>query len=318
MPKVRPVELDLWFNAEDGFIDLAQSASLVNRIFLRQGMQFAVESITLFAAPETAANQTVTIHRLPNHWPMLNSWVRCYHAWRDSQDQVLEDNPSIAAAYRDFKVCFNTAHAPNPSNNNWSNKLPIGYAISGGTASYEWQASQVAIPNDPVAGATEEYFLHSLGTDAAASGPGAGDGSKGMIHGYALARSRPQTQDPNVPETESWLIELFDLGDNDTEIWTNVREKNDEPPYLIDQDSGTEYYPGGGNQGQDAGEQAADLQCTQFQRSARAPGFFANCGLLAVVGTQSEGDDLADARIRIRMVPGMYKGFMARPMQDVN
>ena len=315
MAKVKPAELDMWFDAQTGFIDLAQSASLVNRISLRQGMQYGIESIALFGSPGQTTAQSVTIHRLPNHWPMLNAWVRAYSAWQRSEHQVLEDNPSLSAAYRDFKICFNSAHAPNEFSH-WSNKLPLGYAISGGTSAYEWRASQIAIPNDSTPGVTEEYFMHAIGDDLAPSAPSADDGSKGMIHGYAQARSRPQISDPNVVTSESWLIQAFDDGDNDTEIWENVRSKNNEPPYLIDTEpSGAEFYPGGANQGQSAGEQASDLQVTQYQRVAGSPGFLANCGLLAVVGT---GDNLDTARIRIRMMPGMHRGFMARPMRDVN
>lgn len=319
MKKIRPMELDLWFDAESGFVDLAQAASLVNRVSLRQGYQYAVDSISLYGTPGSTANQSVTVHRLPNHWPMVNSWVRSYHAWKQQQDEkVIDDNPSLPAHYRDFKICFNTAHAPTTSGASWNvNKLPLGYAISGGTASYEWMASQIVIPNDAgVPGQTEEYFLHVLGDDLPPTGVGAGDGSMAMIHGYAQARSRPQTQDPNVVTSSSWLIEMFDDGDNSEEIWTNVRVKNNEPPYLIDQEpSGAEYYPGGANQGQTAGEQAADLQCTQYQRVSHSPGFLANCGLLAVVGS---GDTLDSARIRIRLVPGPYKGLLARPMHEVN
>lgn len=316
MAKIRPVELDLWFDATDGYIDLAQSASLVNRISLRQGYQYAVESITLFGKTDLTTNQSFTVMRLPNHWPMINAWVRCYEAWRKQEKAVLEDNPSLKAGYNDFKVGFNAGHRPN-SASNWTNKLPIGYVITGGgAAAYEWQASQIALPNDGgTPGLTEEYWMHVLGDDVAASAPGADDGTKGMIHGYAEARARPQTQDPNVVSTESWLIQMFDVGADSDEIWINVREKNDEPPYLIDQESGAEYYPGGANQGSDLGEQCADLQVTQFTRQSRAQGFLANCGLLYCNGT---GDSLDDALVRIRLVPGFYKGFMARPMHEVN
>lgn len=317
MAKIRPVELDLWFDAESGFIDLAQSASLVNRISLRQGYQYAVESITLFGKTDQTSNQTFTVMRLPNHWPMINSWVRCYEAWRQQEQTVLEDNPSLNAGYSDFKVAFNASHRPNPASNWASNKLPIGYAIAAGTATdaYEWQASQVVIPNDVSPGDTTEYWMHVLGTDVAESGPGLNDGTKAMIHGYAQARSRPQTQEPNIVSSESWLVSMFDVGMDQEEIWTNVREKNDEPPYLIDQETGLEYYPGGALQGSSLGEQCADLQVTQYSRQSTARGFLANCGLLSCSGV---GDNMDDALVRIRLVPGFYKGFMARPMHEVN
>jgi hypothetical protein len=315
MPKkIKPVELDMWYSASSGFVDLAQSASLVNRVSLRQGYQYAVDSVTLFQSSTSDAVHQVQLYRLPNHWPMVNSWVRCFEAWRKQERQVVEDNPSIKARYNDFKVCFNASHAPNASSN-WTNKLPEGYAITGGTTAYEWQCSQIAVPNDPSPGSTEEYFMHVLGADAAPSSPGTHDGSKGMINGYAKARSRPQTQDPNVVSSESWLIDMFDLGDNDTEIWTNVREKNDEPPYLIDQETGSQYYPGGGNQGSNIGEPVAYLQTSQYQRQASVGGFLANCGLLNVEGS---GTNIGDCLLRIRLVPGMYKGFMARSMHEVN
>lgn len=314
MKKIRPVELDLWFTGATGFIDIAQSASLINRISLRQGFQYAVDSITLFQASGKTTLNECQVYRLPNHWPMINSWVRCFEAWREQEKQVSEDNPSLVARYNDFKICFNVTHVPNTASN-WTNKIPEGYALTGGTAQYEWQASQIAIPNDPTPGATEEYFLHVLGADQGASAPGADDGSLGMINGYAKARSRPQTQDPNVVSSESWLISMFDLGDNDTEIWTNIREKNDEPPYLIDQETGYQYYPGGGNQGSDLGEMVCDLQVSQYQRQSMSGGFLANCGLLSVNGA---GDDIADCLLRVRLVPGPYRGLMARSMHEVN
>jgi hypothetical protein len=304
--------------AGTSYCDIGQMASLINRKALRQGMQYAVQDATLFASSGVvggAGQNTCTIERLPHHWSAVNAWVKAFNLWRESEDQVLDIAPSLAGKYRDYKVFMDATHA-NQSNQLAGNLCPVGFGDYGitdpvlGTVNYEWDASQIVIPNDPGAtptpGATEEYFMHVVGGDN-------GDKSKGMIHGYAQSRARPVSPDPNTVAATGWMIQSMDVGDNLDEIETNVRGANRETPYYLNGDagSGIEYYPGGSQVG--GLEFVADLSTTQYQTQKSTGSFLANCGMLKITTTGDEAPLL-----RIRLAPGDYKGLMARPMQDVN
>ena len=71
--KIKTMERDFWFNLnpaveatvnDDYYIDLAQCASLVNRVSLRQGMEYVVESVTVV----TNGACNIGVFRIPEHW----------------------------------------------------------------------------------------------------------------------------------------------------------------------------------------------------------------------------------------------------------
>lgn len=318
--KIPPMELDIWIELPASgtiYADIGQMSSLINRKSLRQGMQYAVADCTLFASSGVVGGvgqNTAILERLPHNWAAVNAWVKAYELWRESEQQVLDISPSIAGRYRDFKVFMDNVHA-NQANQNQNNACPVGYGDYGlthptlGDLQYEWDASQIAIPNDPLAtppATTEEYFLHMVGDNN-------GVKSKSIIKGYATSRSRPVSPDPNTPALTGWMVQSMDVGDNLEEIEQNVRGANRETPYYLNGDAGSavEYYPGGSQVG--GLEFVADLSTTQYQTQKSSGGFMANLGLIKIETTGTES-----ALLRIRLVPGPYKGLMARPMQDVN
>lgn len=319
--KLKTMELDYWFELAAGsespssgvdHIDLAQVASLVNRVFIRQGQQFYVQSVEVVGDGDSL----VTVYRLPYHWPMANGWEKSFALWRESQDQVLDIEPTIAAKWRDFKIHMDGIHSAATFANNL---LPIGYGITGTNSVYEWMPSEIQIPNNSAPGATDAFFLHALGDD---TGVVAGD-SKGLVHGYALSRSRPVPDDPNVPANRGWMNQLFDDGDNLGEIRSDLREENDEPPYLMGIDGEVEeYYPGGSGQAV-----LPQIECSLATRSSffsatqYGKGFLAPCGLLRIGWSYSGSEDgsfPAGLYLRVTLAAGAAKGIMARPMKDVN
>ena len=62
------------------YIDLSQCASLVNRRFYRQGINWAVSSMKLFTSAGTVAE--VLISKLPETWVMSNAWMKGFKACR--------------------------------------------------------------------------------------------------------------------------------------------------------------------------------------------------------------------------------------------
>jgi len=338
--KIKTMERDFWFNLNpaasslpDGgavnanyYIDLAQCASLVNRVSLRQGMEYVVESVTVV----TNGGCNIGVFRIPEHWSAINAWEKAYHVWRESQNQVLDDNPTIAARYRDFKVLYDSAHSAS------NNLIPLGYDIVGTAgAMYDWDSSEIQIPNDPAGGTTTAFPLFMLGDDTVTR--------KGIIHGYAMSRSRPQQQDPNLPAaSESWMIDAFDVGENLDEIIGDVRDENQEPPYVIGENASIkEFYPGGEHQGIQQwtvggmNPSAGTLESVISLRAGpsgmaiqNSPGFVAPLGLLKITvdadgltesssGPFVEGD-LPSLLLKVTMAPGGYKGLLAQGMREVN
>ncbi len=350
--KIKTVERDFWFNLNFNggsgshsvteqmvFVDLAQCASLVNRISLRQGMQYVVESIEFY----TNGKMNASVWRLPEHWPLLNAWEKTFHAWKDQQKEAAREAglESTQARYNDFKIFMNTEHAQGGTG---ANLVPSGYtAIPPGTGGYDWNPSQVVVPNDGgIAGNTQEYYIHALGADNAGANP-----SKGMILAYAESRSRPHESDPNIVDVVSGGLfgEMEDVGESMPEVIGNLQEANQQPPYIVDNDTANEYYPGGVNQGTlaialngyDPELHLEDVISINsgFATSSKfgtasevVPGFVAPCGLL---GIQYHAEDLVDPSsgplepdyfpslmMRITLAPGHYKGFLAQSMQEAN
>lgn len=286
------------------FIDIPQCYSLVNRLFCRQGVQVAIAGISVIGSSDSK----ISIARLPESWPCINGWEKGYHIWRESQDQVLDLEPGIAGRYADFKVFMNSAHQVAGVA---GNLLPQSFAVSfGGSEVYDWDASTIQIPNDPATGQTAEYNFHVVGASTPVS--------KGLISGYASSRARPQQIDPNVVDhsgNEGWMREAFDVGEDLDDIREDIEDDNDSPPYVVGAPgSALSFYPGGTQQG------GLQLETVMFTRDGlgtqtHSGGFTAPCGLLRVVAASDPGTDVV---LKITLMPGDYKGVMARGMREVN
>lgn len=341
MAKVKSMERDFWFDLnpanENGvvnfisYVDLAQIASLVNRVSLRQGMEYVVESMEVI----TNGSGTIAVFRLPEHWPLLNSWEKTFHAWKDQQKEAAHEAglESTMARYNDFKIFFDTVHARAGIG---SNLIPISYtAIPPGTGGYDWNPSQVVVPNDNgVASNTQEYYIYALGADNTGANQ-----SKGMILAYAESRSRPHESDPNIVDVVSGGLfgEMEDVGESMPEVIGNLQEANQQPPYIVDNDSADEYYPGGANQGTISPWGGLPL-VGQLEDILKVRGgtsglgtdvlgsFVAPCGLLKIVGDMSvtavstpwQAEAVPSALLRITLAPGTYKGLLAQSMQEAN
>jgi len=326
------------------YLDLMQIHSLVNRVGTRQGHLVGVQSIEIGVQP--GGSCTAAIWRLPHTWSCVNAWEKTMRMWLRQQNDAIEEAglESTIARYRDFKIYMNDQHSDLGFSNNL---LPAGFVRQNAldTASdYEWEASRVVLPNEGgVPGDTEERTLFMVGDD---------DGfSNGMIVAYAQSRSRPQTEDPNIVEVDTGGLfgEMFDVGMDDTQIIENVQQDNNEPPYLISQNTDIEYYPGGAFQGSQVstitGPQAVtygqgfgglqlhdilSVNANTTRNTDTCGSLLAPCGLLCIqlqasgVGSQSgplsppNGDVNAPFWMKITLAAGDYQGIFALDMKDVN
>lgn len=312
--------------AEDArYIDIGQVHSLVNRFSARQGFAWVVDSIEIGVQGGGAFE--AAIYRLPQHWPCVNAWEKTMRHWLEQQDDALDAAglESRVCRYRDFKIFYDAVHA---NGGTALNLLPSGFlAVAPPTGGYDWNASQVVVPNDGgVAGNTQEYFLHMLGNDNPGANP-----SKGMIKAYADSRTRPFTDDPNIVDVPSGGLfgEMEDVGEIMDEVTLNAVGSNDQPPYVIDVDTADEFYPGGANQGNLDG-QFVDLLAVnagQNYNTDTCGSFIAPAGLIkirynatgvAVPGVPEPGDMPYGIWLKMKLVPGEYKGAMALSMQELN
>ncbi len=306
-----------------------QCHSLVNRLFARQGMNVLIENLEIGVQP--GGQFEATVFRLPQNWSCVNAWEKGMALWMKQQRETAEQSglESTYARYRDFKVRFDSAHDPA------NNLIPAGFVIddvASTSDAYEWQSSQVVIPNDGGSGTTTERTLHMLGPDVGTSA--------GLIQAYAESRSRPFVVDPNKPDVVSGGLfgEMFDVGEDNEEIVDNLQDRNNEPPYLIYRNVANEAYPGGSFQGIGPSNASGTVLQGQFvdiiavnagqNYNTDSTGMFAApCGLIKIV-LNSTGvlpqtpADLGDAPFsiwcKVTLSSGHYQGIAAQPMQEVN
>jgi len=313
--KPQPAVTRLWFHIDPtnttNFIDLALATSAANRRFLRQGTTFAVAGMTLHTASTVTGEFDVS--KVPDTWMAHQSHKKSKMLWMKSQDQILDDQPTIAARYRDFKVYLDSDMVGAPLQSaaaapavDGTILLPVDrrdFTAKPG----EWIYSAIQLPVDGGAAAPLERTMHFVGPDAGAS--------LGMISGYGLSRSRPQNIEPNTPTTGGWMNDVFDVADNLDEIRLDITDDNDVPPYRVGPDSGAgsdlEFYPGGvNNQPSAALHTVGFVSGTTVGGKTRIEGGTFNCGLIRfdwnLLDTGASSMYLA-----VDLMPGMNKGYLA-------
>lgn len=314
--KIPPMDMKFVFElatvGRTDYLDIGQIVSLVNRKAARQGYEYFVSNIEIITNGDFLAE----VSTLPQSWTCSNAWVKSFKLWQESQDQVLDvEGRDILGKYADFKIYYDSTHK---AAGVAGNLRPYGFAIAAGGATYKWDPSTYQVPNDPVGGTTTEYTIHGIGPSTA--------NSLGMISGYAASRARPQQNDPNVVDhltAEDWMLNLFDVGENLTEIREDIEDDNDAPPYLLGAPgSQLEYYPGGTLQAPTHESFLQDILATRAGTSLAMDStgpFTAPCGLIRLdTSTVVGGQDPTFVTMFVELSPGPYKGILARPMQDVN
>ncbi len=312
--KIQPAVTRLWFNIDPentlNFVDLSLAASAANRRFYRQGTTWAVAGMSLHVGaddPTDLPTGDFTVSKVPDTWVAKNAHSKAKALWMKSQDQVLDDQPSIAAKYRDFKVYLDAEMvgasiqgiSADPAQNG-EIMLPVD---SGDfpTKIGEWVYSTIQLPDAGGSAPPTEITMHMVGADD-------GD-SRGVITGYGLSRSRPYDVDPNVPTSGGWMNDVFDVADNLDEIRDDAHNNNDEPPYRVgDPTSALEYYPGGVNNQPDAALHSISfVSSTTVGGKTPVEGGMFGCGLMRF---DWDIRGAASIYLAVDLVPGHYKGYL--------
>jgi len=301
-------------------VDLSQVASLVNRRFYRQGINWAVAGFKIFT--QTGYEGTISVSKLPNTWTLSNSWEKSFRAWTKMNNEALAEAPSVRPKFLDFKVYANARHH---TAGFAANLLPI--SSDGTYAAGEWESSKLRIPDTTIAGNTREREIVAVG----ASYPGAGASglnAVSMIEGYAASRGLPDVLDPNTPDDaadadgiapENWMSALFNEGTEQTdEVIQDMITENNIAPYPFENDgtSTDTQYPGGANQG--TGLEIHDnmnVQTTTIGGNTYLKGGNFPCGLIEFLFTNS--GTVGAVGIQIDLVPGDHRGYLCEPMTEM-
>lgn len=305
-PKIEPAVLRMSFDIDPDvlYLDLSQCASIYNRKFYRQGLNWAVAGIT-FVDETGGADGPVEVSTLPTTWVCANAWVKSFSAWNKMNREAMQETESIRPAYYDFKIHFDTSHVAGGFDDNIR---PVGWDGIPTNIVGEWDASIFVIPTvNPATtpGATADFFAKMCqGSDTAA---------KGLIEGYQDSRSVPNSPDPLIPGdmNENWLSQIFSQGTRQTiNVLEDLEERNDQTPYDLYR------YPGGDQLPDGLSGQIVDtVQFTGTTVSSRnrVGGFTAPCGLIRI--NQLSGRTL---RMYVDLVPGTHDGYMCQPMTEMN
>ena len=303
------------------FVDLSQCASLVNRRFYRQGINWAVSSIKVLSTQFTG---TVTIAKLPETWVMSNAWEKGFRVWQRMNNEALEESESVRPRFLDFKIYANSFHHGLGFEENLLPVSTAGIATPG-----EWTASSVKIPyTDNSPGNIADRELIAVGGNYSGAGF-SGKNAVSLIEGYANSRGLPAVADPNAPgdaadadgiSPENWMSALFNEGTNqDDRVLGDMITENNIAPYPFENDGVhiDTMYPGGANQM--TGLQVHDREfatTTTIGGTTRLKGGMFPCGLLNFEFVTEEGP-LPELILQIDLVPGSHRGYLCEPMTEM-
>jgi len=332
--KIQPSQLTLTFATASipagptvsNYIDLSQVASLVNRRFYRQGINWAVAGMKIIT-PAGFVGQ-VAVNKLPNTWVMSNAWEKSFRAYMRMNKEALEENESVRPRFLDFKVFADATHAQLGVA---ANLLPVSvgdHLIAGTATAGEWEMSKAIIPFGPASPAnTNEVEFIATGV----SYPGAGASgldAVSIIEGYAASRGLPDINDPNVPDDssdasgstpENWITAMFNEGtDQDSEVLADMLVQNNKAPYPFENDgvNNDTMYPGGANQL--VGMQIHSIENvtgTTIGGTTRIKGGNFPCGLINIDATNT--GTTGNLVIEIDLVPGNHRGYLCEPMTEM-
>ncbi|AXF52731.1 MAG: putative capsid protein [Cressdnaviricota sp.] len=316
-------------NAVTDYIDLSQVASLVNRRFYRQGINWAVAGIKVLNAG--GFQGSMVIQKLPNTWVMSNAWEKGFRAWQKMNREAMEEVASIRPKFMDFKIFADSDHHAAGVG---ANLLPVNYAA--GLASIntatpgEWDYSTFEIPlsdANPANSVTRDV----IAVGANYPGPGAsGNFAVSLIEGYAASRALPDIRDPNMPDdasdasgsvAENWQSALFNEGTTqDSEVIQDLETQNNQAPYPFENDGIhlDTMYPNGANQL--SGLEIHDVEFvtgTTIGGTTRFKGGNFPCGLIAISNYQTSEGGPFPTIIQIDLIPGNHRGYLCEPMTDM-
>lgn len=313
---MQPAQLDLYFktdmntsNDSRSYIDTAKELSKVNRRLYEQGRMYAYQGLT-FVWRQSAANVATiecTVRTAGNTWIVQNAFVKGKALWDQMQDLVLDDNPSVAGKWHDYKIQLWGGQST-------ARQLDALDAAGDAYKAGEWNMATYVMPQhevDPATGeplAAAEFTAVLIGDDTSTK--------RSLVKAYEESRSTVQSPMPNAPAAlaDSFFSLLTDTGSQEPELADVIVDENDTPPYDLDE------YPGSStNAATPVAVSYAAISASEVD--GRIGPFIAPCGLIELDikgfgadGVEIPSNEMPEIEILLHVAPGMYKGTASVPM----
>ena len=332
MKKIQPAVDTLQFDFTiptntSKYIDLSQCASLVNRRFYRQGLNWVVGGFKFISAPTQG---TVAIGKLQNTWITSGSWEKSMRVWSRMNEEALDES-TVRPRFLDFKIYADAGHHTAGFDANL--KPVVGTIGALSTADVgEWEPSKIVVPNTAGAvGAVNNFEIIATGANYPGAGA-SGLNAVSMVEGYAASRSLPDVLDPNTPTDaadangatpQNWMSALFNDGTSqDDAVLSDMISENNVAPYPFENGpivGGGIYtdtqYPGGANQlNLMQLHDASGITGTTIGGDTMLRGGNFPCGLVRIDWT---GDAPLDGILLINLVPGPHRGYLCESMLEM-
>ena len=321
--KMQPAITDLSFTIPAGggtttdarsYIDTAKELSKCNRRLYSQSRMYGYQGLTFIwrAAADAGTQQLSSIQcsvrTAGNTWVVQNAHTKGHALWNQMQELVLEDNPSVAGKWHDFKCLLSLQHVQ-------TRVLGCEDGAGNPYLDGEWNTSTYVMPQHEVDGAgnpkpADEFDAVLIGDDTGSTN------KRSLVKAYQESRATVFPDAPNTPValTTSFFNLLTDSGSQEPELATVIRDENDNPPYSLDE------YPGGAvNGGVPVTVGYGAISPTEVD--GRIGGFIAPCGLLEIeiigydqYGVQFPVASMPEIGLLLHVAPGSYKGVAAIPM----
>jgi hypothetical protein len=292
------------------YVDTAKQLSKINRRLYSQSRMYGYQGLTFIWKQEAGSDVAtieVKVATAGNTWIVQNAHTKGHALWNQMQQLVLEDNPSVAGTWHDFKIQLSDSVSGARSLE----------ALAGDGAPYEdgeWNLASYVMPQhevDPVTGLplpAVELTATLIGGDTASK--------RSLVKAYQESRATVQPFDPSVPAamSTSFFNLLTDSGSQEPELADVIEGENDQPPYS------QANYPGG-EVNADAAAIVGYGAISATEVDGRIGGFVAPCGLVEIQinGYKADGTAVDDSampaiELLLHVAPGSYKGVAAIPM----
>lgn len=315
------------------YLDLSQIASIVNRRFYRQGLNWAVAGIKVLS--QSGFRGSISVAKLPNTWVLSNSWEKSMRSWLKMSNNALEEAESVRPRFMDFKIYADATHHQAGFT---GNLLPAG--LGGTFTPGEWDASKIYTPNGPnFPGNTAEFEIVAVGANYPGVSPVTTLNAVSMIEGYAASRALPPVDEPNTPADavdadgstpENWMSAMFNEGtDQDSEVLDDMRYDNRTNPYpfegaqVVGAAPGVVHldtqYPNGANQSPGLPFHSVDfISNTTVGGKTYIKGGNFPCGLMRVdINSDIESDNTYNLILEVDLVPGNHRGYLCESMTEM-
>ncbi len=336
--KVEPAAMTMLFTSPtvapgafgEFYIDLSQSASLINRRFYRQGINWAVGSIKVLSPITTGS---LYVQKLPQSWVMSNAWMKGFKAWQRLNEEAMSESESVRPRFLDFKIYADAQHHSVGFGANLLptslSQLPGGAQVVEVTTAGEWESSKYVIPKTDGTDDVNSREIIAVGPSYPGASAATTLNAVSLIEGYASSRGLPEVLDPNTPTDardaagtapENWMQALFNEGtEQDDAVITDLTTENNIAPYPFENDgvNTDTMYPGGANQLN--GLQIHDgefITGTTIGGTTHLDGGMFPCGLIKFVVENSSGV-AGNVSIQINLVPGHHRGYLCEPMTEM-